>query len=110
MEATVDANGRIVLPKPLRDKLRLAPGTEVDVTEYGDGLHVAPMGRTARLEERDGHLVAASNTLLTDEAVLAVIDAGRNVDAERRLELVALLGDEGRFAFDQVVEAWGADE
>ncbi len=65
-----------MLPKPLRDRLRLTPGTKVDVSEYGNGLHVAP-GRTARLEERDGRLVAVAETQVTDEDVLGLIDAGR---------------------------------
>lgn len=77
MEATVDDVGRIVLPKPLRDRLRLTPGTKVDVSEYGDGLHVAPVGRTARLEERSGRLVAVGETPVTDDDVLGLIDAGR---------------------------------
>ena len=49
MKATVDAVGRIVLPKPLRDLLGLVPGTVVDVSHYGTGLTVIPHGRTARL-------------------------------------------------------------
>jgi AbrB family looped-hinge helix DNA binding protein len=77
VEATVDEVGRIVLPKPLRDRLRLTPGTKVDVSEYGDGLHIAPVSRTARLEQRDGRLVAVSDTPITDDDVLALIDAGR---------------------------------
>lgn len=77
MEVTVDDVGRIVLPKPLRDRLRLTPGTKVDVSEYGTGLHVAPIGRTARLEERDGRLVAVATTKVTDDDVLGLIDAGR---------------------------------
>lgn len=77
MEVTVDDVGRIVLPKPLRDRLHLAAGTKVDVSEYGDGLHIAPVSRTARLEERPGGLVAVSDTVVTDEDVLGLIDAGR---------------------------------
>jgi AbrB family looped-hinge helix DNA binding protein len=77
VEATVDDVGRIVLPKPLRDRLRLTPGTKVDVSEYGDGLHVAPVGRTASLEERDGRLVAVAETPVSDDDVLGLIDAGR---------------------------------
>ena len=38
MEATVDAVGRIVLPKPLRDLLGLVAGSTVDVSRYGAGL------------------------------------------------------------------------
>lgn len=77
MEATVDEVGRIVVPKALRDRLRLTPGTKVDVSEYGDGLHVTPVGRTARLEECDGRLVAVAETPVTDDDVLALVDAGR---------------------------------
>jgi AbrB family looped-hinge helix DNA binding protein len=77
MEATVDAVGRIVLPKALRDLLGLVPGTKVDVTQYGAGLTVVPHGRTARLVEEDGVLVIAGDTVLTDEVMYRLIDEGR---------------------------------
>lgn len=77
MEVTVDQVGRIVLPKPLRDRLGLVPGSTVDVSLYGDGLHLAPGGRTARLERRDGRLVAVSSTPVTDDDVLALVDSIR---------------------------------
>lgn len=77
MEATVDDVGRIVLPKALRDRLRLVPGTKVDVSEYGSGLQVVPAGRTARLVERDGRLVAEADTSVSDDDVLGLVDAGR---------------------------------
>jgi len=77
METTIDGAGRIVVPKPLRDALGLAPGTTVDISCYGTGLTVVPRGRTARLIEENGHLVAASDRPITDEEVFALIDAGR---------------------------------
>ena len=77
MEATVDEVGRIVVPKLLRDRLRLMPGSKVDVSEYGDGLHITPISRTARIEERDGKLVAVADTPVTDDDVFAHIDAAR---------------------------------
>lgn len=77
VEATVDDVGRIVLPKPLRDRLGLTPGTKVDVSEYGRGLQVVPGGRTARLVEREGRLVAESETRVTDDHLFGLIDAGR---------------------------------
>lgn len=73
----MDEVGRIVLPKPLRERMRLTPGTKVDVSEYGDGLHVTPVSPTARLEERDSRLVAVADTPVTDDDVLALVDAGR---------------------------------
>jgi AbrB family looped-hinge helix DNA binding protein len=77
VEATVDSVGRIVVPKALRDALGLAPGTSVDVSLYGAGLQIIPTGRTARLREMDGSLVAESDTVVTDDDVFALIDAGR---------------------------------
>jgi len=79
MEATVDSVGRIVIPKPLRDALGLVPGAKVDVSLYGAGLAVVPGGRTARLVEQDGHLVAKSDSgaVLTDEIMYRLIDEGR---------------------------------
>lgn len=77
MRLTVDSGGRIVLPKALRDRLGLAPGATVDVSEYGGGLLLSPHGRTARLIEQDGRLVATGTTHIDDDDVFALIDAGR---------------------------------
>jgi hypothetical protein len=38
---------------------------------------VDEVGRTVRVEEREGRLVAAAETRITDDDVLALIDAGR---------------------------------
>lgn len=73
----MDSLGRIVVPKALRDALGLAPGTSVDVSLYGAGLQIVPAGRTARLREVDGSLVAESDTVVTDDDVFALIAAGR---------------------------------
>ena len=77
VEVTVDQVGRILLPKALRDRLGLVAGSVVDISDYGDGLHLAPAGRTARLERHDGKLIAVSDTSVSDEDVLGIIDAGR---------------------------------
>lgn len=77
MEAIVDQVGRIVLPKRLRDQLGLVPGSSVDVSLYGDGLHVAPGGRTAQLQRRGGRLVAVAATPVSDDDVLGLIDSIR---------------------------------
>lgn len=77
MKTTIDAAGRIVVPKPLRDALALTAGTTVDISQYGSGLQVIPTGRTARLVEERGLLVATGDTAIDDETVFGLIDAAR---------------------------------
>lgn len=77
MQTTIDAAGRVVIPKSLRDAVGLTGGSTVEVTVYGSGLHLTPGGRTARLQRVDGRLVAESDTELTDDMLFAAIDAGR---------------------------------
>lgn len=78
MKATVDSVGRILIPKQLRDALGLGPGSEVDISAYGSGLTVLPEGRTARIVlNEDGLPVATGTTVITDEIMFALIDAGR---------------------------------
>lgn len=73
----MDGMGRVVVPKPLRDALGLGPGATVDISLYGAGLQLLPAGRTARLVETDGRLEAESETIVTDDDVLGLLDAGR---------------------------------
>lgn len=77
MDAVVDSVGRVVVPKPLRDALGLTAGTRVDISLYGAGLHVVPAGRTARVVEEDGRLVADSDTVVDDDDVFGLIDSMR---------------------------------
>jgi AbrB family looped-hinge helix DNA binding protein len=77
MEVKLDSVGRIVVPKALRDALGIGPGSTVDISRYGAGLAVVPSGRTARIVEEDGFLVADGETVLTDDIVFGLIDAGR---------------------------------
>lgn len=77
MRTTIDAVGRIVVPKPLRDALGLAPGSTVEISRYGAGLQLIPSGRTATLVEEGGVLVATGDTVIDDEKVFGLIDAGR---------------------------------
>jgi AbrB family looped-hinge helix DNA binding protein len=77
VEAKIDSVGRIVVPKQLRDEIGLKAGTVVDISRYGAGLQVVPAGRTARLVEKDGVLVATGETTIDDRDVFALIDAGR---------------------------------
>ncbi len=77
VKTSIDSAGRIVVPKALRDALGLTPGAELDISRYGSGLQVIPAGRTARLVDEDGRLVATGDTSIDDDVVFALIDSGR---------------------------------
>ena len=77
MEISIDSVGRIVVPKPLRDALGLSPGSTVDISRYGAGLQLLPTGRTAQLVDESGVLVATGDTVIDDDDVFGLIDAGR---------------------------------
>ncbi|MGI9155844.1 MAG: AbrB/MazE/SpoVT family DNA-binding domain-containing protein [Marmoricola sp.] len=77
METTLDSVGRIVVPKALREALGLRAGSTLDISQYGQGLQLVPSGRTARLVEEAGLLVATGQTTLDDDDVFSLIDAGR---------------------------------
>lgn len=73
----MDRAGRLVIPKALRDALGLSDGGTVDVSFYGAGLQLVPSGPTADVVEVDGRLVIRSTTVVDDETLYALIDAGR---------------------------------
>jgi AbrB family looped-hinge helix DNA binding protein len=64
MKTTIDKAGRVVIPKSIRDRHRLVPGTEVDVVDSGDRLEfLLPDDRDdAVLAEKDGRLIIAAAT------------------------------------------------
>lgn len=77
MKTTIDSAGRLVVPKVLRDRLGLVPGSTVDVSPYGAGLQLVAESRTARVRTIRGDVVAESETQVTDEDVFALLDADR---------------------------------
>lgn len=77
MKAKLDSVGRLVIPKPLRDALGLDVGSAVDISRYGEGLQLIPAGRTARLVDESGVLVATGETQIDDDVVFGLIDSGR---------------------------------
>ncbi|MDR0481600.1 MAG: AbrB/MazE/SpoVT family DNA-binding domain-containing protein [Cellulomonadaceae bacterium] len=78
MKAAIDAGGRILIPKQIRDELGLAPKARVDISVYGEGIQIVPQGRTATLKRNaSGRFVAAGTEVITDDLMYGLIDAGR---------------------------------
>jgi AbrB family looped-hinge helix DNA binding protein len=72
MRSTMDAGGRIVLPKEVRERLRLAPGQQFDI-HIGPALEIVvePVEVSVRLQTSDLGLPV----LVADEDVAPVSDA-----------------------------------
>ena len=77
MRTTIDAGGRIVIPKAVRDGLRLIPGQTVEVLERDGHIEISPAPTPMKLETRDGVAVALPEDQLpplTDEVVRSTLE------------------------------------
>lgn len=57
MKTTIDAAGRLVVPKSLREQFHLAPGSEIEIEPAGDGVIIRAADRNPALVDRAGVLV-----------------------------------------------------
>jgi AbrB family looped-hinge helix DNA binding protein len=69
MSATVvlDKAGRIVLPKAVRDELRLEPGDALELDSTGDTVSLKPVRSTTPLRKERGVWVFRTGTRLSAE-------------------------------------------
>lgn len=82
----IDKAGRIVIPKKMRDELRLKQGTRLRIERCGDQLLLEPDLPEARLEIRDGFPVIVGNLPITVEEINDVIRRGYEERNRRILE------------------------
>jgi AbrB family looped-hinge helix DNA binding protein len=60
MQVTIDKAGRIVVPKPTRDRLGLRAESKLELVENDEGFQLTPIEATARLVRRpNGRLMLA---------------------------------------------------
>jgi AbrB family looped-hinge helix DNA binding protein len=50
----IDKAGRIVLPKPLRDRFRLRQGSDLEIEERPEGLLLKPVDQRPSMVQRNG--------------------------------------------------------
>jgi hypothetical protein len=63
----------------MRDKFGITPGTKIDISEYGSGLHLAPGGRAAKIvEDGLGWKVIETDHSFTQQALYRMIDEDRS--------------------------------
>jgi AbrB family looped-hinge helix DNA binding protein len=78
MRTTIDAAGRLVVPKPLREELGFTPGTELELDAVDGRLEVAVPSRVRIEEGPHGVRFAAPDAdVLTSEQVRTLIERGR---------------------------------
>jgi len=68
-KVTLDRAGRVVLPKAVRDEMRLSPGDVLDLMVKGDELSLRPRrGATPLQKERGVWVFRSGKPLAADEA------------------------------------------
>ena len=82
MRATIDAAGRLVIPKALREGIGLADGGEVEIELTDGALLIAPPTVRKRVDDRDGRAVIVTDedtdiAPLADHIVRDVLDGIR---------------------------------
>ena len=77
MMTTIDAAGRIVIPRAIREQIGVYGATDVEIEVDGAAVRIEPAS-DGELVEEDGRLVSpASGTVVTADAVERLRDAGR---------------------------------
>ena len=82
---TVDKAGRIVLPKPIREKLQLAPGDELELESFDDRITLRPLRGTAQPRKKRGVWVFHCGEPLSAATVDETIEQARRERDERNL-------------------------
>jgi AbrB family looped-hinge helix DNA binding protein len=57
MNLTIDGAGRVVLPKPVRNRLGLHAGSTLELTETAEGVTLTPVDRKSPLARKGSFLV-----------------------------------------------------
>ena len=85
MVVTIDRLGRIVVPKSVRDRYHLVPGTDLELDLDANGFHLKPAHDEPTLIWKNGVLVH-HGTVTVDIDITSCITADRE---RRHAELVA---------------------
>ena len=84
MSITIDKAGRLVLPKPIRDRFNLVSGTELEVEVEADGVRLRVLGGGPCLRRKHGIVVHHGSSVVH----LDVAEFIRGERDSRALQLV----------------------
>jgi AbrB family looped-hinge helix DNA binding protein len=93
MKTTIDRSGRVVIPKEIRQRAGLTPGTELDIRLDNDVVEISQPSPQGRVIERDGFLLWESSEPLKGNDVLDAIHKDRE---DRMQEILGRIGLEDR--------------
>lgn len=79
---TIDKAGRVVLPKPLRDKLKLEPGDTLEIESSGEEITLRPL--RSQMRKKQGVWVFCGGEPLSATTVEKTV---RRVRREREAQL-----------------------
>ena len=74
MTLTMDKAGRVILPKPLRERLGLHAGSNLEVVETAEGIVLKPVEAEPSMMKKDGLWVYTGNVPPGFDVVRAVQD------------------------------------
>ncbi len=83
MKTVLDRFGRIVVPKEIRQRLGLKPGTEMEIDEHGSEVVLKRIGNETPLKLEDGVLV------FTGSATADLMEAIRTHREERLTKIAS---------------------
>jgi AbrB family looped-hinge helix DNA binding protein len=84
MTLKIDKAGRVILPKPVRDRLGLREGSDLEITETPEGLVLKPAERRPSMIKKQGLWVHTGRLPAGFDAVQAIRD-----DREERIRKLA---------------------
>ena len=82
---TLDKAGRLVLPKPVRDELQLAPGDSLELESSEDAIILRPARGKAKMYKKQGVWVLHGGAPLSHDVVERTI---RRVRRERERQVL----------------------
>ncbi|MFI5182983.1 MAG: AbrB/MazE/SpoVT family DNA-binding domain-containing protein [Vicinamibacteria bacterium] len=83
MKATIDAVGRIVVPKPMREAVRLRPGAQVELRVVGGHIEIEPAPMAIKLQRRGSLTVAVAVSRTRPQTAAEVAAATEEVRSDR---------------------------
>jgi AbrB family looped-hinge helix DNA binding protein len=95
MQAVIDDQGRVEIPRALRDRLHLTPGVLVDLEPVENGLNLTPVANSAdRLSGAPKLMREGSLLVLCGSAPLNLEDVNRAIDVGRSERLGHITGED----------------